>query len=249
MDTSLLSPILLIALPIVAFLYASVGHGGASGYLALMAIFAFPSVMMKPSALLLNIFVAGISFYYYWKKGHFNFKLFYPFALTSIPASFIGGYMNVDPKLYRQILGILLLFAILRILGFFGRQDANQLKEVKLISALILGAVIGFFSGLIGIGGGIILSPVILLLAWGGMKETAAVSALFIWVNSVSGMIGLISAGESIPSTAYIMVLCALVGGGLGAYYGSRNTTDGRVLKYILAIVLFIASLKLIFML
>lgn len=236
-----------LCLPLVAFLYASVGHGGASGYLALLAMFSFPHEMMRSSALLLNIFVAGIAFYFYRKEGHFNFKLFYPFALSSVPASFLGGYINVEPKLYKQILGVLLLFAILRMLGVFGKRNLG-IKQTNILVALVIGAVIGFFSGLIGIGGGIILSPVILLLAWGGMKETAAVSALFIWVNSMSGMIGYLSSGGNLYNESLYMVLFALAGGAAGAYYGSKNTTSNNTIAYLLAAVLLIASIKLIFL-
>lgn len=239
--------IFLACLPIVAFLYASVGHGGASGYLALLALFSFPHEIMRSSALLLNIFVAGIAFYFYWKEGHFKSKLFYPFAIASIPASFWGGYINVDPTLYKQILGVLLLFAILRIMGAFGKNKTAT-TELKLVPALIIGVIIGFFSGLIGIGGGIILSPVILLFAWGGMKETAAVSALFIWVNSMSGMMGYLSSGEGLHAVSFYMILFALIGGAVGAYFGSKRSTSNNTVAYLLAVVLLIASIKLIFL-
>ncbi len=179
----------LFLLPIVAFLYASVGHGGASGYLALMALFSFAPETMKPTALLLNLFVASISFYYYYKEGHFNKKLFLSFAITSIPFAFLGGIIEVDASLYKKILAVLLVFAILKMLNVFGTKSTS-IKKVKLWQGLTLGAIIGFFSGLIGIGGGIILTPIILLLHWGNMKEAAAVSALFIFVNSAAGLVG-----------------------------------------------------------
>ncbi|NNJ56515.1 MAG: sulfite exporter TauE/SafE family protein [Bacteroidia bacterium] len=236
----------LAIIPIVAFLYSSVGHGGASGYLALMAIFAFPTTYMKPSALLLNILVAGISFYYYRKNNHFNWKLFYPFAITSIPASFIGGFLNVNPQIYKQILGALLILSVLRLLGFLGGKQHTTKAKINIPIALIAGASIGFFSGMIGIGGGIILSPLILLLNWGNMKETAAVSALFIWVNSIAGMLGLLSSGVQIPIASIPIAFFAVIGGILGGYYGAKKTNNVR-LKYILAFVLVIASIKLIF--
>ena len=232
--------------PIVAFLYASVGHGGASGYLALMALFSFPTLLMKPSALLLNIIVAGISFFYFYRAGYFKWKLFYPFALSSIPASFLGGYINVNPSLYKQILGVLLIFAILRILGIFGEKSDSQTKEAPFILSLVIGACIGFFSGMIGIGGGIILSPLILLFNWGEIKETAAVSALFIWVNSIAGMSGLLLSGVQLEIQSFYMVILALIGGALGGYYGSSKKINSVALRYILAFVLAIASFKLI---
>ena len=146
----------------------------ASGYLALMALFSFAPEEMKPTALLLNLFVAAISFYHYWRTGHFNGKLFLAFAIGSIPMSFLGGTMDIDAKLYKVILGVLLLFAIAKMLNLFGKESTN-IKKVKWHQGIFVGGAIGFFSGLIGIGGGIILSPVILLMHWGKMKEAAAV--------------------------------------------------------------------------
>lgn len=232
-------------LPIIAFLYASVGHGGASGYLALMALFSFAPQTMKPTALLLNIFVAGIAFFHYYKAGHFNKKLFLSFAIASIPMAFIGGMIEVDAAIYKKILGALLIFAILKMLNVFGKkQDSTQ--QIKIYQGLIVGGIIGFFSGLIGIGGGIILTPVILLLHWGNMKEAAAVSALFIWVNSIAGILGQISSGTVLSSTAFILAGIALIGGFLGSYYGSKRFNN-KLLTRLLAIVLISASIKLIF--
>ncbi|HEY4800980.1 MAG TPA: sulfite exporter TauE/SafE family protein, partial [Bacteroidia bacterium] len=170
--------IFLVLLFVVAFLYSSVGHGGASGYLALMALFSIAPVTMKTSALIMNIFVSLISFVHYYRGGHFKIKLFLPFAVASVPASFAGALVAVDGNLYRKILGAVLLFPILRLFGIFGKES-EEVKNVNLVVAMVLGASIGFLSGMIGIGGGIILSPVILLLHWAKMKETAAVSALF----------------------------------------------------------------------
>ena len=235
----------LIILPVVSFLYSSVGHGGASGYLALMALFSFAPESMKPTALLLNIFVAGISFYYYFKAGHFNKKLFISFAIASIPLAYLGGTIDVDASIYKKILAVLLIFAILKMLNVFGKESDNT-KQVKLWQGLIVGGIIGFFSGLIGIGGGIILTPVILLLHWGKMKEAAAVSALFIWVNSAAALIGQLSSGVSLKKDAFVLVAIALIGGVLGGYYGSKKINNQR-LRYILAFVLIIACAKLFF--
>jgi uncharacterized membrane protein YfcA len=234
----------LLILPIVAFLYASVGHGGASGYLALMALFSFAPENMKSTALLLNVFVAGIAFYHYYKAGYFNKKLFLAFAIASIPMAFIGGTIDVDASIYKKVLGVLLIFAILKMLNVFGKES-HTVNEIKLWQGIIIGGIIGFFSGLIGIGGGIILTPIILLLHWGGMKEAAAVSALFIWVNSASALIGQISSGVQIASDSFILAGIALIGGFLGSYYGSRKFNNG-LLRYLLAFVLVIASIKLI---
>lgn len=233
----------LVVLPIVAFLYSSVGHGGASGYLALMAVFSFAPEVMKPTALLLNLFVAAIAFYQYYKAGYFNLKLFVPFAISSVPLAFLGGLLEVNVSLYKYILGILLIFAVLKLLNVFGKE-AVHIKAVKLWQGLLVGAVIGFFSGLIGIGGGIILSPVILLFHWGRMKEAAAVSALFIWVNSASGLMGHLSQGVSLAPQSLLLVCLALIGGFFGGYFGSKKW-DNKRLRWVLAVVLILASAKL----
>lgn len=237
--------IFLLILPIVSFLYSSVGHGGASGYLALMALFSFAPETMKPTALLLNIFVAGISFYYYFKAGHFNKKLFLVFAIASVPFSLFGGRYDIDASLYKKVLAILLIFAILKMLNVFGKES-EKIKDVKLWQGLLIGSVIGFFSGLIGIGGGIILTPLILLFHWGKMKEAAAVSALFIWVNSASALIGQFSVGITLEKESFLLVAIALIGGVLGGYYGSKKINNQK-LRYILAFVLIIACAKLMF--
>ncbi len=235
----------LILLPLVAFLYASVGHGGASGYLALMALFSFAPETMKPTALLLNLFVAGIASYHYYKAGYFNKKLFLSFAIASIPFAFLGGMIEVDASIYKKILAVLLVFAILKMLNIFGKES-TIIKDVKLWQGIIVGAVIGFFSGLIGIGGGIILTPVILLLHWGKMKEAAAVSALFIWVNSAAGLTGQFTNGYTLSSQSFVLVAIALIGGFFGSYYGSKKINN-QLLRYMLALVLTIASVKLFF--
>ena len=237
--------VFILLLPLVAFLYAAVGHGGASGYLALMAIFSFAPDEMKSTALLLNIFVAAISFYHFWKGGFFNRKLFLYFAFGSIPLSYIGGLYEVDTNLYKIILGVLLLFAIAKMLNLFGKQS-NEIRPVKWFQGVIVGAIIGFFSGLIGIGGGIILSPVILFMKWGRVKEAAAVSALFIWVNSASGMAGQITKGVQLHSNAWLFVVIAVFGAYLGGVIGSSKLNN-KSLRYLLTFVLVLASIKLVF--
>jgi uncharacterized membrane protein YfcA len=242
------SHLFLLLLPIVAFLYASVGHGGASGYLALMALFSFAPEVMKPTALLLNLFVAGISFLQFARAGHFKPNLFLIFALLSVPLSFLGGITEVDPKQYKIILGILLVFAIVRMLGWQRQaEDNNRFLSTKTRwgTGLIVGGAIGYFSGLIGIGGGIILSPVILLLGWGTVKQAAAVSALFIWVNSAAGLSGQLMTGITLGKEVWVWVLLAATGGWVGAYFGSFRWTP-RIIRYMLAFVLLLASVKLI---
>jgi len=225
-------------------MYASVGHGGASGYLALMVLFGLSPMLMKPSALMLNIIVSAISFTMYYRSGHFKWRILIPFILLSIPLSFLGARITIEAHTYKLILGVCLLIATIRILGVFGSASFKDTREVKFIPAMIIGGVLGFVSGMIGIGGGILLSPVLLLLKWSDMKQTAAVSAAFIFVNSVSGIIGAASSHQAFAPEIYSWVAAAVLGGSIGAFFGSTKF-NYSVLKYILSAVLLFASTKL----
>ncbi len=233
-----------LLLAVVAFLYASVGHGGASGYLALMTIFVVPISIMKPSALLLNLFVSGISFFFYFKKDFFKPKLFYPFALTSVPAAFIGGLIPIENNIYKIVLGVVLILAAMRLLGFFNNKE-KEISKIHIPLAMEIGFGIGLLSGMLGIGGGVILSPILLILGWATLKETAAISSLFIFVNSIAGLSGYFWIGKSLPVESIYLVPIAVFGGMLGAHYGSGYYSN-KVLKYVLATVILMASLKLI---
>jgi uncharacterized membrane protein YfcA len=231
-------------LALVAFLYSSVGHGGASGYLALMAIFSFPISIMKPSALILNLFVSGISFFFYYKKDFFKFKLFYPFAIASVPAAFIGGMIPLENKFYKILLGIVLIVAALRLFGFFKNTEKHNVT-LNIPFAMGIGFGIGLLSGMLGIGGGVILSPILLFLGWATLKETAAISSLFIFVNSIAGLSGYFIGENTFPTQSFYLVPIAVFGGIAGAYYGSGYFSN-KALKYVLATVIALASIKLI---
>lgn len=238
--------VFLILIFALAVLYSSVGHGGASGYLALMAIFSFSPEFMRPSALVLNIFVSSISFFSYYKNGHFRLKLLMPFIVTSVPVAFIGGAITANPKTYKIILGVFLILAITRMV-FQPKSEAGQIKPVKKNIAWGLGVFLGLFSGLIGIGGGIILSPILVLLKWGTIKQIAAISAAFIFVNSVSGLLGQVFQGIQFSPQILYMLVAAVLGGSMGAYMGSFRVSN-VVLRYTLSVVLILASFKLLFL-
>lgn len=235
----------LLLLFIVAFIYASVGHGGASGYLALMAIFSVSPDFMRSSALMLNIVVSLIAFYQFYKKGFFKWSVFQPFAIASIPAAYIGAQLDVDPFLYKKVLGIFLLFPAFRLLGLFGFSELERRPNVRWLS-LLVGALIGFFSGMIGIGGGVLLSPILLLLGWVTAKQAAGISALFIFVNSVAGLVGFFVQGVDVDSMLILWVFVAFVGGYLGSRYTTLNMGE-KSLKRFLAVTLLLASIKLLF--
>lgn len=237
--------IFFIILFVVAFLYASVGHGGASGYLALMALYGVAPQEMKPTALFLNLFVSLTSFIQYYRGNHFKKEIFIPIALASIPFAFLGGMLAIDDHLYKKVLGILLLLPIVRFFFFKNVEDDRLVPPVKWISVL-LGAVIGLLSGMIGIGGGIILSPILILLFWTNQKQTAAISAAFIFVNSLAGLGGMLTQGITLTSNMILYIVIAFSGGLLGAYFGSKKFNQD-VLKYVLATVLLVAAYKLLF--
>jgi hypothetical protein len=245
MDNSnsiLLIPILI---SIIAFLYSSVGHGGASGHIAVLTLMGITPIYIKSSALILNILVSSIAFISYYRSGYFKYKLLLPFLITSLPFAFIGGLVNIEnPVVYQKILGICLIFPIIRLLGI-GKQDNLITREINIPLALFIGAVIGFLSGLMGIGGGILLTPVLILLSWANLKEAAAVSALFILLNSISGIIALNIKGFNLNPAIISWITAALIGAYLGSYFGAKKF-NFKTLRYCLAVVLCIASFKLL---
>jgi uncharacterized protein len=229
----------------VAFLYASVGHGGASGYLFLMALFHAAPDVMKPTALVLNVFVSLVAFIQFYRGKHFQWRLFLPLALFSIPLAFLGGQITVSAEVYRKVLGLLLLLPVVRFL-FFSRVEVTEPKEARLLPLLFIGGSIGFLSGMMGIGGGILLSPLLLLFRWADQKQTASVSALFIFVNSLSGLSGQLTKGIHFTAEMYGYIFLALTGGLLGAWAGARKFPQ-PILKNILATALLVAAGKLLF--
>lgn len=236
--------ILILCLFIVAFLYASIGHGGASGYLALMSLFSIEIVFMRSSALVLNLFVAAIAFYNYYRGGYFKWRILLPFVIGSMPAAFFGAKMDVNPTFYKVSLGVCLLIAVGRILFKSKEKEENTTTAPNFALAILVGAIVGFFSGMIGIGGGVILSPLLLVLGWANLKESAAISASFIWLNSATGLLGVLSNGINLSPNIAAWVIVALIGGLLGSWSGTFKISF-KHLKYILATVLVLASFKL----
>ncbi len=272
---------------VVAFLYSAVGHGGASGYLALMSIWHLAPEHMKPVALILNLVVSGIAFIQFYRQGHFLWRLFLPIAALSIPMAYLGGFTPLKDDVYQLGLGVFLVISVVLLNvnlrgGISLKNDDEQgvLKSETLHSsrrfvwvAAILGGGIGYVSGLLGIGGGILLSPVLLLLGWTQQKQTAAMGAAFIFVNSMSGLVGFVqqhplwdSAAEKMSGVAdqaitggsvlgvywlsVLMIVGALIvpvmmGGVVGSWYGSKKFSH-RGMKGILSVVLLIAAIKLL---
>ena len=225
---------LFLFLGLIAFLYSSVGHGGASGYLAFMGLIGFDTLFMKSTALTLNLYVAGIAFIFYYRSGYFKWRLLWPFVLTSVPFSFIGAQILIDPKIYKFILGFFLLLATIRML--IKPKEPENVVRFSMALALTIGAVLGLLSGMIGIGGGIILTPVIILLGWANIKEAAAVSAPFIFLNSLSGLSGLMISGFHFVPEILKWIIVVITTGMLGSFIGSKLLSS-RELRYVLAVV------------
>lgn len=235
---------LCLAIAVVAFLYSSVGHAGASGYIATMTLFGLATTVIRPTALILNILVATIGSFQFWRAGHFSWKLFWPFALLSIPAAYFGGYLQPSASILRILIGLVLLFSATRL--FFRKKDPEQTRPPSKPIAVGVGAGLGFLSGLTGTGGGIFLTPLLLFCKWAVIRQAAAVSALFILVNSIGGLIGYFTAVHSIPTLGVYLAIPAIVGGTIGSYLGSRRLPV-RGIAIFLAVVLTIAGCKLIF--
>ena len=227
-----------------AALYSSVGHAGASGYLAAMALFNLAPPVMRPTALVLNILVALIASTKFYRAGHFVWRLFWPFALTSVPLAYLGGRITLPNVYYKYLVGVVLLFSAYRLLKNPNVGDTASKQAPALWLMLLLGAVLGLLSGLTGVGGGIFLSPLLLFLGWAEMRQASGVAAVFILVNSISGLLGLLSKAPTLPSQIYFWAVAAVLGGLIGSEFGSRRIA-GANLKRLLAVVLIIAGIKM----
>jgi hypothetical protein len=238
----ILAPLFLIA----SFLYSTVGHGGASAYLAIGALVGLSRAEMVPIALSLNVLVTSLGLWHYGRAGFFQLRLLLPFVLTSIPMAFIGGSLELSPQVFSALLGVTLLIAALRLLGL-GRAMRPREVESRWLwpVGLLLGALLGFLAGLIGVGGGIFLSPLLLFLGWANVKRTAAVSAAFIWVNSLSGLFAHALRGTSDWDLLLPLLAVVAVGGGLGSRLGALRFSP-VLIQRLLGAVLLVASLKLL---
>ena len=219
---------LFLAIGVIAFLYSSVGHAGASGYIAVMALWGLAPTVIRPTALILNILVASIGAFQFWKAGYFSWNLFWPFALLSVPAAYLGGYLQVPPGILKILIGVVLIFSAVRLV--FRRGDPPEANPPTQPVAFGVGGVIGFLSGLTGTGGGIFLTPTLLFFRWAKIRQAAAVSALFILVNSISGLVGYFSAKHFIPALGFTLAPAVIICGALGSYLGSRRFPCARFL-------------------
>jgi len=228
-----------------ALLYSSVGHAGASGYLAAMALFGLAPAVMKPTALTLNLVVATVGTIRFAAAGHFDWRIFAPLATLSVPMAFLGGWMGLPVPAYRIILGAVLLFAAWRLAVKPATRAAAELKPVSVPRALIFGAGLGWLSGLTGVGGGIFLSPLLLFLGWADVRKTAGVSVAFILVNSAAGLLGHWASVKNVPHEIVWWAPAALLGGIIGAELGSRRLAP-VTMRRLLSVVLVVAGVKML---
>lgn len=236
--------LIILAVFIVAVLYSSVGHGGASGYLAVMALLAVAPEVTRPTALILNLFVASIAFIQFYRAGHFDLRIFLPFAAGSIPFAFLGGMIHLPTTVYKIILGVTLMLAAIRLA--INLKSDSEVRTPQIWLCLLIGACLGFVSGLVGVGGGIFLTPILLLMNWTETKKAAGISALFIFVNSLSGLLGNYAQVLKLPTSVYVWIIAAIIGGIIGASLGSYRF-NSLVLRRVLSFGLLIAGAKLIF--
>lgn len=215
--------VLFVLIPFIAFLYASVGFGGATGYLVAMSFFGIPPKIMASTALLLNILVASISFTSFYRAGHLRRSLLIPFLLTSVPAAFLGGTFKITDEIYSILLYAVLTFVAIRLMFFSNKQeDSQSLHPLPLIWSLAIGLGIGLLSGMVGIGGGIFLSPIIIFARWGTPKQASAVAAAFIVLNSISGLIGRFTGGTfQLDTFSLSLIPLGLLGALAGSYWGA----------------------------
>lgn len=234
---------LCVAIGAVAFLYSSVGHAGSSGYIAVMSLAELEPQVIKPTALMLNILVATIATWQFTRNGHFSWQLFWPFAVLAVPMAFVGGYLNLPAGAFNLLIGVVLILSSIR---FIARPSDDSVAHPPPLSVAVpTGAGLGLLSGLTGTGGGIFLTPLLLIMRWASTKSAAGVSALFVLVNSIAGLMGNFSSTKRFPTVAIPFAVVAVCGGLAGSYFGSQKFPHTTI-KRLLAVVLLIAGAKLL---
>lgn len=241
--------LILAGLFIVAALYSSVGHGGGSGYLAILSLTSYgsaESAWLKQYAWSLNLIVAGLAFWHYHKAGHHKWGLTTPFVVASVPLAALGGYLSVGGDIYDLLLSVALVVAAWRL--FAGKLETGEVVLPPPTKAVTVGGGIGLASGVVGIGGGIFLSPVIMLSNWATAKQTAATAALFIWVNSLAGLVGASVSDQIGLELALLGPFggAVLLGGVLGSRYGSLVASQNGI-RILLVLVLCAAAARRLF--
>ena len=229
-----------------ALLYSSVGHAGASAYLAAMALVGVPVAIMRPTALVLNLFVASIVVVRFSFAGHLPWRSLVPLAIGSVPLAFIGGSIQLPGELYRPLVAGVLLVGAWRLATSPAPADDAEQRGVPWLWGVVTGAIIGLLAGLTGTGGGIFLTPLLVLAGWTGTREAAGLSGAFILVNSIAGIGGLLGAGLTLPPALQVWIASVAAGGLIGSWLGAARYSILN-LRRALALVLVLAAAKLVF--
>lgn len=236
--------LLALCMGIGAALYSSVGHGGASSYLALMALFGVPATTMKPTALVLNLIVASLGTVRYVRAGQFRWRTVWPFLVGAMPFAFLGGAIHLPGDVYKPMVGVVLLLSAVRLLWPREIKALRDTHDPPVWLALLLGAGIGLLSGLTGTGGGIFLSPLLLFLAWSAPKPTSGIAAMFILANSAAGLLGNLASVQELPPGLPLFAGSVLLGALIGTTAGIR--LQAPLILKALGLVLVVAGLKLL---
>ena len=233
----------------VAVLYSSVGHAGASGYIAAMALLGFAPEQMRPTALALNLLVGGIGLLRFWRGGHVRWRNVLPFVLASAPAAFFAAQVKLPKESYSLLLGIVLLVAAMGVFRSASRAERDDVesigRRVPWVPGLLIGAAIGVLSGLTGTGGAIFLTPLLLFARWMPTREASGTSVAFVWINSLTGLAGLLHASGTLPQALPMWLVAVALGAVLGTQLGLR-WMPVKALRHALGVVLVIAALKLL---
>jgi uncharacterized protein len=234
---------------LVAVLYSSVGHAGASGYIAAMALLGFAPEAVRPTALALNLLVGGIGLLRWWRGGHVHWRNVLPFVIASAPAAFLAAQIQLPKESYSLLLGLVLLVAALGVFrgaGHAATLDAQSAgRKVPWLAGLLVGAVIGVLSGLTGTGGAIFLTPLLLFARWMPTRDASGTSVAFVWINSLTGLAGLLHASGTLPRALPAWLVAVAIGALLGSQLG-LHWLPVRQLRYALSLVLLIAAGKLV---
>jgi len=229
---------------LAAALYSSVGHAGASAYIALMALFGSSPAVMRPTALTLNVLVASLASYRYLAAGFFRWRVAWPFMLSAVPFAFLGGTIQLPGEYYRPIVGVLLLIGSVRLLWPKPLQAALAPHDPPVWLAIVIGVGIGFLSGLTGTGGGIFLSPVIVFLGWSNLRTTSGIAAVFILGNSAAGLLGNVAVVRALPPELPLYAAAVIAGAFIGTAIGTKFSL--AFIQRALGLVLVVAGIKLI---
>lgn len=252
-DMTMNDSMLYVGVLIVAVLYASVGHAGASGYIAVMSLLTYPVAQIRTTALLLNVVVAMVASWQFIRAGHWRQGLLWPFAITALPMAYIGSRWHLPAAWLQLILAAVLVYAALRFSIFDKADTGTDIEQNRhestsrppLYGAMLSGTVMGLLAGLTGTGGGIFLTPLLLIMGWAPAKPAAAASAVFILLNSLAGLAGVWPVAPQVWQHIPGLIFVALLGGLLGSKMGSRHW-PALVIKRLLAVVMMIAAVKLL---